>query len=683
VVATEAGAAPPEEVRPEPVNVTAETQAREGVTAYPADFFKAYAPNTALDMVNRLPGFNFDRGAGNGVRGLAGSTGNVLIDGARPASKSDSIESQLNRISAAQVERIELIRGGAPGIDMQGRSEVANIIRKSADSLTQSATVRVEHFTEDGRFLPGFRYELARKTGERTLELGLGRFIGYDDSTGSGRRVRRDPLGVVLRDEGVTNESDGYTHQVNAAYKTPLLGGVLRVNGLANINDFKSESHFNGTAGELDVVDVSDDANQEFGGTFTRDFGPKWSAELLGLYKAGQSEFRSASEGYGADSGLFLAEEDTGERIVRLTLKHRWSDRLSFEAGGETAFNFLDGAIAFQENGVAKTLPSSNVRVEEDRSELFALANWRPRTDLTVEAGMRFERSTIRQIGDNAREREFQYPKPRFLATWTPNPRTTLRFRAERELGQLDFGDFVSSTDLTTDVVAAGNPELEPDKTWVYEVTGERRFWDTGALSVTLRHEEITDVIDRIPIDVLDPATGLVTSTLEAPGNIGDGTNDELELNVTLPLTRFGLTGAELKLEAEWRNSEVIDPTTGESRRISRQRPDEIEVTYRQDFPAQKLALTAAYFDGWKETNYNFNQVSRFDLSEYVEVGVEYKPRPSTFVSLALSNATAFEFKRFREVYSGRRNVSPLLFTESRENESQQRLILRVRQTWG
>jgi hypothetical protein len=456
---------------------------------------------------------------------------------------------------------------------MQGRSEVANIIRKSADSLTQSATVRVEHFTEDGRFLPGFRYELARKTGERTLELGLGRFIGYDDSTGSGRRVRRDPLGVVLRDEGVTNESDGYTHQVNAAYKTPLLGGVLRVNGLANINDFKSESHFNGTAGELDVVDVSDDANQEFGGTFTRDFGPKWSAELLGLYKAGQSEFRSASEGYGADSGLFLAEEDTGERIVRLTLKHRWSDRLSFEAGGETAFNFLDGAIAFQENGVAKTLPSSNVRVEEDRSELFALANWRPRTDLTVEGGMRFERSTIRQIGDNAREREFQYPKPRFLATWTPNPRTTLRFRAERELGQLDFGDFVSSTDLTTDVVAAGNPELEPDKTWVYEVTGERRFWDTGALSVTLRHEEITDVIDRIPIDVLDPATGLVTSTLEAPGNIGDGTNDELELNVTLPLTRFGLTGAELKLEAEWRNSEVIDPTTGESRRISRQRP--------------------------------------------------------------------------------------------------------------
>jgi hypothetical protein len=358
VVATEAGAAPPEEVRPEPVNVTAETAGAGGRHRLPRRLLQSsIAPNTALDMVNRLPGFNFDRGAGNGVRGLAGSTGNVLIDGARPASKSDSIESQLNRISAAQVERIELIRGGAPGIDMQGRSEVANIIRKSADSLTQSATVRVEHFTEDGRFLPGFRYELARKTGERTLELGLGRFIGYDDSTGSGRRVRRDPLGVVLRDEGVTNESDGYTHQVNAAYKTPLLGGVLRVNGLANINDFKSESHFNGTAGELDVVDVSDDANQEFGGTFTRDFGPKWSAELLGLYKAWTVRVPFGIEGYGATAVCSSPRRTRASASLRLTLKHRWSDRLSFEAGGETAFNFLDGAIALQENGVAKTLP--------------------------------------------------------------------------------------------------------------------------------------------------------------------------------------------------------------------------------------------------------------------------------------------------------------------------------------
>ncbi len=678
----ETSAAPEAAVRRDPVSATPEA-GREGVTTYPREYFNQYAPNSALDIIQRVPGFQFDAGAGNDVRGLAGSTGNVLIDGSRPASKTDNIESQLLRINANTIERVELIRGGAPGIDMQGRSVVVNVIRKRVDSLQQSATVRVEHFTEDGRFLPGYRYELTRQSGERTFELGLGRFIGYDDSTGTGFRRRRDPLGVVIRDEIVTNESDGYTHQATASYKTPLMGGVLRVNGLANINDFKDEAHFDGSDGKLDVVNRSDDSNQEFGGTYTRDFGTRWSAELLGLYTARKSEFRSASEGYGAaDCYRFRGEDDTGERIGRLTLKHRWSDRLSFEAGGETAFNFLEGAVALEENGVPIPLPSANVRVEEDRSELFALANWRPRTDLTVEAGFRFERSTIRQIGDNAREREFQYPKPRLLATWTPDPKTTLRFRAEREVGQLDFGDFVSEANLTTGVVAAGNPNLEPDKIWVAELTGEQRFWDTGSLAVTLRHEEVTDVVDRIPVTTTDETTGEV-SVFEAPGNIGEGTGDELEINLTLPLKRLGLTGAELKIAAEWRNSEVVDPTTGESRRISGQRPDEIEVNYRHDFPRQKLTFNAVYFDGWKETYYNFNQVARFDLSEFTEASLEYRPRPNTFMSVALSNFTAFDFRRTREVYTGRRDTQPLLFTEERENESQLRVIFRLRQTFG
>ncbi|MGH1558376.1 hypothetical protein ACRAWD_12570 [Caulobacter segnis] len=36
----------------------------------------------------------------------------------------------LRRIAAPTVERIDLIRGGAPGIDMQGRTVMANIVLK-------------------------------------------------------------------------------------------------------------------------------------------------------------------------------------------------------------------------------------------------------------------------------------------------------------------------------------------------------------------------------------------------------------------------------------------------------------------------------------------------------------------------------------------------------------------------
>ena len=87
----------------------------QAVSTYAPDFFSASRPANAMDMINRLPGFSFD-GGGN-VRGLSGAAGNVLIDGRRPASKSDALSDVLGRVPANQVLRVDVIRGGAPGID--------------------------------------------------------------------------------------------------------------------------------------------------------------------------------------------------------------------------------------------------------------------------------------------------------------------------------------------------------------------------------------------------------------------------------------------------------------------------------------------------------------------------------------------------------------------------------------
>ncbi|HEX7726063.1 MAG TPA: Plug domain-containing protein, partial [Rhizomicrobium sp.] len=83
----------------------------ENVLVYQATYFADARPNTAYDMIQRLPAFTFDDG--NSERGFAGTAGNVLIDGQRPTSKSDDLQSVLTRIPASNVERIEIIRGGA------------------------------------------------------------------------------------------------------------------------------------------------------------------------------------------------------------------------------------------------------------------------------------------------------------------------------------------------------------------------------------------------------------------------------------------------------------------------------------------------------------------------------------------------------------------------------------------
>src|SRR5262245_7444518 len=196
------------------------TVAQEGVISYtPADFAAA-RPNTAMDMINRLPGFTFD--GGDNVRGFAGAAGNVLIDGQRPAIKTDTLSDTLARITIDQVERIDLIRGGAPGIDMQGRTVIANVIRKKADTFQQVLSLQGFVFAQTGHTLPGWSYQATRRTGDHQFDIQIARGISYDDSVGLGWRYTLDvPTGIVTTDR-LETEGDGPVHSIRGNYKGPV-----------------------------------------------------------------------------------------------------------------------------------------------------------------------------------------------------------------------------------------------------------------------------------------------------------------------------------------------------------------------------------------------------------------------------------------------------------------------------
>src|SRR3954447_2797416 len=96
-------------------------------TTYEAAFFAQYAPRSALDIAQRVPGFALDLGDQN-VRGFAGAAGNVVLNGARPSSKSETLEQTLSRIPAQQVARVEVGPGDLYGADYAGKTQVLNII---------------------------------------------------------------------------------------------------------------------------------------------------------------------------------------------------------------------------------------------------------------------------------------------------------------------------------------------------------------------------------------------------------------------------------------------------------------------------------------------------------------------------------------------------------------------------
>jgi hypothetical protein len=96
--------------------------AARGVIAYPPSFFAESQPANAYDMVLRVPGFAFDKGAA--VRGLAGAGGNVLIDGQTPVSKTDSLDEILKRIPHHTGQC-----GASSGCRVSGRRLTGSVLR--------------------------------------------------------------------------------------------------------------------------------------------------------------------------------------------------------------------------------------------------------------------------------------------------------------------------------------------------------------------------------------------------------------------------------------------------------------------------------------------------------------------------------------------------------------------------
>ena len=648
----------------------------EGVISYPPAFFAAQRPASAKEMLERVPGFTLDDGSS--VRGFEGAAGNVLIDGRRPASKSDNLDGLLERIPTAKVERIDVIRGGAPGVDMQGKSVIANVVLRKDNAVRGKAEVEGFH-VPDGRNFGALKFE-ASGGGERSWEVSGLYGRGFHGLYGQGVGQTATSDGAPGRRTRIDTESDGPLRQFTGAYERPLAGGRLRLNSLIyNDNAKFEEDTVDIASGATEAYDeINPNRTREVGVNYTRALSARTALELVGLRQVNGFDLTAISTTPGGRE-TFDIDRTTRETIARAVLKQAWSPTFSGELGAEAADNRLRSASALEADGVAIPLPGADIFVRERRTEAFAKASWRASSAWSLDGQVRYERSTIRAEGDVQLGKTLSYVKPRLVATWSPRPSTQLRLRAEREVGQLDFDSFVASGSLNNATgVTAGNPDLEPERAWVAEAVVEQRFWDRGSLVLTATHVEIQGVVDRGP--VFTP-----TGVFDRPANIGDGSRDVLRADLTLPLERVGLRGGLLRGFVTRRWSQVDDPTTLASRRISGQRPVEWEVKLTQDLPARNLTWGAELYGGYQSTLYRFNAADKYKLDPFLMTYVEWRPRPDVNVRAELGNITKRGYRQTNTTFTGLRDAAqagPARLSD-RNYHFGRILYLRVRKTFG
>jgi outer membrane receptor protein involved in Fe transport len=643
----------------------------EGKRQFRIDFFAAYAPVTALDMVRRIPGFSIEQG--EGLRGFGENAGNVLIDGDRPSTKSDDIFTILSRIPATEVDYIELTEQAGADAETQGKGQVINVVRKLSKRISGTYEGRIVAGRRFG-FQPSGNASATLRRGPTTYELNFTsyseRIYGFgpeDFKTGTGALVERR----------FYNGKGGFDRaQIGGAIKTVAGGAKVNVNGQVRWSDGfdRRLGEFFDAAG-TDTGDELllrggpiDDIYYEVGGDVEFGMAPNLNTKIIGLYRAAtesnDSRIEAARSGQPVTSFDTRSRNKPAEAVARV--QNDWSalSGHAIQFGGEVAYNRLDAkfSAASSTAGAVTNFPASNVLVEEVRVEPFLTDVWTLSPAWKIEAGVIAEFSKLTLSGDSTASRTFKFIKPRAVATWTVDPQTTLEFRAERQVAQLNFGEFATNVDLALGgQVDAGNADLVPEKVTNLSALIRHKFLERGSLQFRGSYQFVSDTQDLVPITVLD-AGGNVTSRFDGAGNIGNSKRWDGELEITLPfdwLTKpVGFTGIELKYVGHYHGSRVTDPVTGLSRRMSNRPVWHQEWNLRYDATDLGLVYGASFYTQESNNAFFFNEFRRQSDGVRSSLFVEYKKFPLGTLRLEVIDLP--DFRRDRFIYAETRANSGL-----------------------
>ena len=658
---------------------TAETVAEEeNVFTYPSSFFSRYQPNSALDMLNQLPGFIM--AVSGELRGYGSDTGNVLINGRRPSSKRVTVPSILDRIPASQVERIELIRGPIRDIELLGEPEVANVVlRTDVPAAVRWIFTGYHNFDMDP--MPLFsNISLSDRWANIDFNGGLDIFrVAHSDRN---KEEILDGTGSLTEQRDEEGNDREFEANFDLTAGTWVGDTLLTWNSQIGVQegggDFISHrtvlSPVADTTNEI-IHDDSDEFQFEAGITVERHLTPDLMGNLLVFLKR-ENENGFTTQQSIDSTGTLTAEKERDthqiekEAILRTEFEWMGFSNHTVRLNLEGAFNEVANTdLQTEDTGagpVMVSVPGANTTIKEYRGDFLLKDVW-SFGNYELDYGLGAEVSELIQTGDVDLDRNLFYLKPSAELSYTPSVTTRTRIRLEREISQLVFNDFISASLFTDEDVALGNPNLSPEATWIFEVGYERRFGRETVLKLTPFYHWIDDVQDLIPI----------TLTEEAPGNIGHGRRWGLEMEGTAELDWLGLQNARLDINARWQNSRVTDPVTGEERVLSTtirysstqsifatDNEYVVIVDYRQDFEEVRIAW------GWDVTFeadlivFKVNELDTRSKEPDINLFVETTRWFGIKLRLEFNNLLDMIESRERTIYTGERDLSPVLRTQ-------------------
>lgn len=631
----------------------------------PADFAR-FAPKTAYDMLVQVPSFTI-RSAST-ERGLGQASENVLINGQRIANKSGGAIDQLQRISAANVERIEVLDAASLGIaGLSG--QVANVIVKSAAKSSGQFEWNPAwraHFAKPEWLGGSISY--SGRTGP--LDYTLSVKNAYGRGGFGGPILISDANGVVTetRDEVYHSEYEQANMQVKLGYDGPGSSvGNLTLGYTPYWNPSVQRDQRLLTTGEersRDIRTKLDGYYADINADYEFALGPG-RLKLIGVRHWEHEPLVQTlvltfdTSGADAEGTRFSRDTHIGETIGRG--EYRWkTGRNDWQVSLERAFNSLDQKgrlfeLSPEGEFVEVPFPEGTGKVTEVRYEGIATFS-RPlaaNLDLQVAAGG--EISQLDRVDDDQAARKFFRPKGSVTVGWRPATGWDVSLKLRRRVGQISFYDFLAQPKLSEDRENAGNPDLVPPQSWEGETEISRDLGRWGKTRLRSWYHRVEDIIDVIPIG--ENGQGI--------GNLPRASRYGFESTSTFNLDAAGWRGAKVDVSfgREW--TSVRDPLTAEKRPISGVRDRWGNVEVRHDIPGTPFAWSAYVQHNHYEKHFFLTEVYRsLDLPWIVGGYVEHKNVFGMTVRASVDNVLNGRHLFYRQVYEGYRDRTPLSFNQ-------------------
>ncbi len=649
---------------------------------YDKNYFQKFNITTAVDALKRIPGVedltmgnmaeSFDPTSNNKKRGFGSSGTQILINGERQSSKSNSIIKTLERIKAESLIRVEVIRGSEAGLDVRSEGIIVNIIVDTTSSAGSGTWNSAMRFLSSGDSIWSGSGSWATKIKNTDIVLGLERTGFMNSRLYDEFHVDKNEAIVQYR----LRETIEYSaeNRVNIDINSKINNkNTIRINALmwfdGKENEPQIQQYFLPNDDDKENFFKTIDWNRqegndgwEFGGDWEYEFSNLHSLKLRTvLTKKNENQIDSS---YLNDTVNFYEnsretnDRSQSERIVRISFNSAISKGGSLEYGFESAYNELDrtfNLIYFDIDSkeTDSGLINTSGKVEEDRYEGFLSYNFPLSKKIRAEFALNYEWSEISQSGDVNLSREFQYWKPRIDLKWDYKKNRQIRLNIERNVGQINFDDFIASYDQFEERIRAGNPDLQPATAWEIRLEHEWRIpKDGGVITLKGFATEIDGPVERVPI-----------GGFAAIGNLGTGELTQARIDGSLRIDKL-LKGGVFRFMGYLQSSEVLDPVTNIKRDLAWLKRWEYMLSVRQDVPGGKYSWGITYRAESQFNIYDPYLWGRFAQDPTLGFGVTAKINPRLNLNFMAKNVlTDFGIGR-KIIYNGFKSSNDILIKE-------------------